>query len=118
MPFVYFVQSFFKELFTFFYFPIWWYTKGLVYAVRGFQRSLQVGNRNLGVTLWIKNWFVPMFGQSDWQGRIISIFIRTVQIIIRTVLLFLWCTVSLVILLLWIFGPLFCVFQIIMLLIF
>lgn len=77
------------------------------------KEAFAIGNRNLAVTLWIKNWFVPMFGQHDWQGRIISVFIRTVQIIIRSILFVLWSVVVVFGFLLWVFGPLICIVEII-----
>lgn len=113
MSFIYIVQSFLNEVLTFFYFPIWWYTKGIFVAFKGMKEAFVIGNRNLAVTLWIKNWFVPMFGQHDWQGRIISVFIRTVQIIIRSILFVLWSIVVVFGFLLWVFGPLICIVEII-----
>ena len=41
----------------------------------------------LAIKVWIKNIFVPMFGMHDWQSRIISFFMRVVQIIGRAIVL-------------------------------
>jgi len=30
----------------------------------------------VGLRVWLKNLFAPMFGQTDWQGRLISFFMR------------------------------------------
>jgi len=43
----------------------------------------------LAIGVWTKNIFVPMFGMHDWQSRIISFFMRVVQIIGRSIALFL-----------------------------
>ncbi len=64
-------------------FPLWWYSQGLVAASR-FARDFVVGyERSLALSVWLKNIFVPMFGQHDWQSRIISVFMRVVNIIGR-----------------------------------
>ena len=60
----------------------------------------------MGVLLWLKNLFVPMFGQHDWQGRLVSFLIRLVQLIARGiafVVLVIFLTVALA---LWATGPL------------
>ena len=41
----------------------------------------------LAIGVWTKNIFVPMFGMHDWQSRIISFFMRVVQIIGRSIAL-------------------------------
>lgn len=61
------------EAFTF---PWWWYTRGLARVGRWMRRTLRGWERAVGLRLWAKNLFVPMFGQTDWQGRIISFFMR------------------------------------------
>ena len=43
--------------------------------------------RTLAIRVWIRNIFVPMFGMYDWQSRLISFFMRVVQIIGRTIAL-------------------------------
>ncbi len=37
----------------------------------------------LGFSIWLKNLFVPMFGQTDFAGRAISFFLRIFQIIFK-----------------------------------
>ena len=44
----------------------------------------------LALGVWIKNIFVPMFGQRDWQSRLISVFMRIVNIVGRSIALFFW----------------------------
>lgn len=88
-----------------FYFPIWWYTKGALHALRWCFNLLRLGNQNLAPGLWLANLFVPMFGQFDWQGRIVSFLMRLVQIFARTVALFVWCILCLVLFLGWLILP-------------
>jgi hypothetical protein len=83
----------FEVILDFIYFPIWWYTFGMVRAVKWCWSVLEDGNDLLAPGIWIVNLFVPMFGQYDWQGRIISFFMRLVQIAFRGVALFGWVIV-------------------------
>lgn len=65
-------------------FPIWWYSSGLVWLGRFCRDTLQSYARFFAVSVWMKNIFVPMFGQNDWQSRLISLFMRSVQIVARS----------------------------------
>lgn len=69
------------------YFPLWWYSKGLVLAVRWMMREVHDAENFMGLGIWIKNIFRPMFGQYDFGSRIISFFMRFFQIILRSVIL-------------------------------
>lgn len=40
----------------------------------------------LGIDIWIKNLFKPMYGQRDIAGKIISFFMRAFQIIFRSII--------------------------------
>lgn len=89
------------------YFPFWWYTKGLVRFFKNYIRRLRAHAVNTAVLLWVKNLFVPMFGQRDIAGKLISFFARLTQIIARAIFLaalFLWETA---LLFLWITIPFF-----------
>ena len=88
-----------------FYFPIWWYTKGAAHALRWCFNLLKTGNENLAPALWLGNLFVPMFGQFDWQGRIVSFFMRLVQIFARSVALAVWLGLCLVLFFCWLSLP-------------
>ena len=88
-----------------FYFPIWWYTKGAMHAGRWCFGLLRNGNANLAPGLWLANLFVPMFGQFDWQGRIVSFLMRLVQIFARTVALAVWVSLCFILFLGWLALP-------------
>lgn len=64
-------------------FPAWWYGKGLLRAVTYAMEFVQGYARSLGVMTWAKNIFVPMFGRYDWQSRMISVFMRLVNVVGR-----------------------------------
>lgn len=89
------------------YFPIWWYTGGLVHQLRVCRDLMKDGNRALGPGLWLRNMFVPMFGQYDWQGRIVSFFMRLVNVIGRAIALWFWLWIVVGVFLLWIIFPVF-----------
>lgn len=88
-----------------FRFPLWWYSSGLVQAVR-FARDFVVGyEHSLALRVWVKNIFVPMFGQYDWQSRIISVFMRLVNIVGRGLALMLLLVIVIVAFLVYLLLP-------------
>lgn len=87
------------------YFPIWWYTAGAKRAFFGCVHLWQDANRNLSPGLWLKNLFVPMFGQTDWQGRIMSIFIRFMNVLFRSIALLIWSCGIILLFLVWLLFP-------------
>ena len=95
------------------YFPLWWYSKGFWQALVGVQNFLSDRLKSLGLAVWLKNLFVPMFGQHDFAGRLISFFMRLVQIIFRSLVFVLLAILSLTFLLLWLLAPIYIVYQII-----
>lgn len=64
-------------------FPLWWYGEGLKQALLAVFSLVRGYARSLGVLVWIKNIFTPMFGRYDWQSRLISVFMRVVNIVGR-----------------------------------
>jgi len=87
------------------YFPLWWYTHGLGKVIVGLFHQLQDGNHSLAPGLWLRNIFTPMYGQTDIQGRLMSIFMRLVNVIGRSIALFFLLVVLLLFLGLWIVLP-------------
>jgi hypothetical protein len=104
----------FKDLlFDAVYWPIWWYTTGTIESIYRLSDSIAAGNQRLGLTIWIKNIFVPMFGDETWQGRLVSILMRVAQIIVRGFLFVLWLIYSVIIFIGWFILPIFIIYQII-----
>lgn len=64
-------------------FPVWWYTAGFLKFLGWLGVQARAQWHTIGLGVWLKNLFVPMFGQTDVWGRIISFFIRLGQIIGR-----------------------------------
>lgn len=90
-------------------FPAWWYGKGLIRAVKYALEFIQGYARTLGVSVWVKNIFTPMFGRYDWQSRIISVFMRLVNIVGRGFVTILVSSVVVSILAIYVLLPLFAV---------
>ncbi len=95
-----------------FYFPLWWYTRGLKNCLIFLKNFIVNREKSLALLVWIKNIHVPMYGQSDWQGRLISFFIRLFQVIIRSLVMIVWLLFSFFVFLLWLIFPLFALYQI------
>lgn len=87
------------------YFPVWWYTKGLVKTGIFCLKSIKDKEESLGVMIWIRNVFTPMFGQYDIEGRIISFFARIFQIFFRVIAFILWIIFIVALFILWIILP-------------
>lgn len=68
-------------------FPLWWYTRGLLQFARFVWRTLADYQAMLGIVVWVKNIFVPMYGSYDIVGRIISFFMRLAMIVLRGIAL-------------------------------
>jgi hypothetical protein len=95
------------------YFPIWWYSAGLALAVKFLGRGIKIGNQRLAIKILFKYWFKPMYGQTDWQGKIISFFMRTVLLIWRLFLFLCWLVALVVIFLTYLSLPIFTIYQIV-----
>lgn len=89
------------------YFPVWWYTRGFVRFSKNYLSRVRRHAADLGALLWIRNIFVPMFAQQDIAGRLISFFMRVVQILARTLFLICFTLWESVLYLIWIFLPIF-----------
>ncbi len=87
------------------FFPFWWYSLGFVSFARKVFSFLQEEQRVLGFTVWLKNIFVPMYGQHDFSGRLISFVIRLFQIVVRGLALIFWALLSLIALIIWLALP-------------
>lgn len=72
------------------YFPVWWYSEGLQKTARFCLHQISEMEKSLALRVWFANFFVPMYGQYDWQGRIISVFMRLIQIVYRIFALLVW----------------------------
>ncbi len=98
-------RIFFEAVLDLLYFPLWWYTGGVWHALKWAMSMFQDGNRTLLPLLWLKNLTVPMFGQYDWQGRIISFIMRFIQFVVRSIALLFWFFVCIILFCIWLILP-------------
>jgi hypothetical protein len=100
-----FQRIFLEAILDIFYFPVWWYTGGALHALIWCKDFFLSGNQTLAPGLWLANLFVPMFGQYDIQGRIISVFMRLIQFVLRSVALAFWLVISIILFCVWLALP-------------
>lgn len=93
------------------YWPLWWYSRGLKKVAFFCLNEISGWEEILGLHIWLKNIFTPMFGQYDLEGRLISFFVRLIQIIVRFFLLLFWTAVLLILLVAWIILPVYIFYQ-------
>lgn len=101
-----------NELKAFLYFPVWWYSKGLFKMLIFAKNLILEFNLVLGFTIWVKNLFVPMFGQRDIAGRLISIALRIVNVIFRGIGVLFLSLIVFVLVAIWVILPIFIILQI------
>lgn len=87
------------------YLPVWWYTKGLLQIARFCVGSIERRGANLSLGIWLKNMFTPMFGQYDWQGRMISFMMRTVMLVYKLIMFAIWIVIVAILFVAWIGTP-------------
>lgn len=67
------------------YFPLWWYSAGFRQLLVALGHSARSTERYLALGLLARSLFLPMFGQYDREGRIISFFMRLAILFGRSV---------------------------------
>ena len=87
-----------RFLFGILFFPIWWYSIGFIRFATKMVRFWREEQKALGFSIWLRNIFIPMYGQRDVSGRLISFFIRLFQIIFRGLALLFWALICLILL--------------------
>ena len=97
------------------YFPIWWYGAGLKKRCLFVIKKIKSGYRNLALKILLRNLFKPMYGEYNWEGRLISFFARLVILFWRTLEMLVWILLLLGLLLIWLLLPIFIINQILIL---
>ncbi len=69
------------------WFPVWWYTKGFMRIIAMIRRAIDIRIRQYGFRIWLHNFFVPMYGQYSFTGRAVSLLMRAVVLVGRTIAL-------------------------------
>lgn len=87
------------------YFPVWWYSAGLVLTWRNLIRQWSALANRLSLRILLENMGKPMYGDTTRSGRIISFFFRLILVVARSAVLLVWTVVEAIFLLLWLAGP-------------
>lgn len=93
-------------------FPFWWYSFGLIKFVKVLLNFLSNQEKFWALSVWARNIFTPMYGLRDWQGRIISFFVRFFQVIFRSVVMIFWMMILSAILFAYLAFPILVVYEI------
>ncbi|MBI5793891.1 hypothetical protein HZA87_02265 [Candidatus Uhrbacteria bacterium] len=72
------------------FWPLWWYSRGLSETTSWLLESVKGSIKFFGVDVWIKNLFVPMYGDASIAGSLISFGVRAVMILIRSLGVMVW----------------------------
>jgi len=94
------------------YFPVWWYSAGLIKKIKGLGRRVKILAHFLGLKILLVNLFKPMFGEYSRSGRIISFFMRCILLVWRMFLFVLGTLFFVLLFFVWIFLPLIAIWQI------
>jgi len=92
------------------YWPLWWYSRGLVDFIKKRIKGITEFEENIGLTIWVINWSKPMYGQYDIAGKLISLVIRTLGIFWKGLQLMVYLLVQVILLILWLVVPLLAVY--------
>lgn len=84
--------------------PVWWYTTGLGCTLGWMIRSMKGSVRFFELNIWVKNVFVPMYGEEGFSGRLISFGVRLAVIVFKTIGVAVLCFVISLLTLLYVFA--------------
>lgn len=90
------------------WFPVWWYTRGLLGVINAAKRALVYRIQSSAFRIWLKNFFVPMYGQYDITGRLMSVFMRFVVLVGRSIVLAVEAIIYAVGIGVWVLAPVVC----------
>lgn len=107
-----FIKDFFlSPLWEICYFPLWWYSKGLKKTALFCWQRIKGGWQALALSILLKNFFKPMYGQKGAAAFVLSLSTHFWQNLWRISLIAGWFIFWLSILLLWLVLPAFVVWQ-------
>ncbi len=87
------------------YWPVWWYSRGLIHLVNSLVRSWLRLVDHLSLVILFRTIGKPMYGDYTRSGKVISFFFRIFLIVTRLVVLVAWTMVNLILLVIWLAGP-------------
>lgn len=74
-----------EEVISIFEYPVWWYTKGFRALLRWVEEGLVYRWKSYAISLWFRHITVPMYGEYSILGRAVSLVMRVVVIIARSI---------------------------------
>ncbi len=95
------------------FFPVWWYSRGLKKTALFCWQRANDGWRVLALSIFIKNFFKPMYGQKGWDAYVLSIVIHFIQLSYRLFLMTLWALFWILVLFIWITLPVFVIYELV-----
>lgn len=84
---------------------IWWYTAGLLALLRHVRERLRSFAHSMNLDVMTRYLFVPMYGYYDFWSRVISFFVRLVQLAFGMVAGVIYLIVEVVVVICWILVP-------------
>jgi hypothetical protein len=87
------------------WFPLWWYTTGVSRVAKGALQTLRYRAQSYSLGIWVRNFFVPMYGQHDLAGRLVSILMRFVVLVGRSIALAVEAVFHALWIVLWLVAP-------------
>ncbi len=86
-------------------FPLWWYSRGVILLLKWAEQEMSYAWREKALGLWARNLFTPMYGDWSWSGRALSVLMRFVVMLARSVSLSVQTMLYLLLLALWLVLP-------------
>ena len=93
------------------FWPLWWYSAGFWVVLKSTGIKIVRSWKGLALDIWIKNIFRPMYGQYDAASRIISFFMRLVQIVFRFIIMIVMTVLILLIPVIYLGLPILAIWQ-------
>jgi len=87
------------------YFPVWWYSQGLILTLRTLWRQWENAVDRLALRIMFRTMGQPMYGDYTRSGRVISFFMRLFLIFVKLIALGFWTVVLMAGIILWLIGP-------------
>lgn len=93
------------------YFLLWWFSRGFKKTALFCWQRIKGGWRALALSILLKNFFKPMYGQSGMTAYVLSLNTHFWQILWRFFIIVGWFIFWLFVLLLWLILPIFIIWQ-------
>lgn len=111
--FLLFLKNSIYELFSdIIFFPKWLFFEGTKRTIRNARRWIEWYSQKYAIAILVKNIGQPMYGQDDWQGRIISFFVRFFHLLAVVIGYIVWSLGVIALMALWFAWPILLLWEI------